>query len=79
MRKYNGEPKFEYIGGNQFQLPYMTEQGWEDSEIGFEMKNDYLWFYNVKGLKDGLNWKEMKALGEIMLEMSEQARKFEEE
>lgn len=79
MKKYaNGVPKFEYIGGNQWNLPFIGDLGLEDSDIGFEMKKDVLWFYQTQGLEDGLNWKEMKALGEVLLEMSEQAKRFSE-
>ncbi|PLS19142.1 hypothetical protein CVD28_01670 [Bacillus sp. M6-12] len=71
MKKHyaNGEPKFEAIGGCQYQLPYINAQGYEDSDIGFEYEDGLLWFYNRKGLKEGMDLQEMKALATILTQL----------
>jgi hypothetical protein len=74
MKEYpNGKAEVESIGGWQFNLPFINEEGYEESNIGFECKHvkedSVLWFYDVKGLKDGMTKDEVLALAHMMLEI----------
>ena len=77
MRKYpKGSPVFESIGSDQYNLPFIDETGNENSNIGFECetykKDSILWFYDAKGLEDGLTKEEVKSLANKLLEIADE-------
>lgn len=74
MKKYpSGNAQIEYIGGWQYNLPFVDDSGYENSHIGFECKytqeNSILSFYNVQGLQDGMTKEEVLALADKLLEI----------
>lgn len=73
MRNYKDNlPEFVNIGGHQWNLPFVDETGFENSDIGFECKSNLLSFYNIEGLKEGITATEVFALSKILLQMAEE-------
>jgi hypothetical protein len=78
-RKYkNNEPRMEPVAGYMWHMPFENEQGWEDSNIGIELEpsNGLIWFYQIDGLREGINWQEAEALAKQLLEIAKQAKRL---